>query len=400
MVFHRSKASQGLSLAVGVTLLFSACSEREGEVAEVPLPEGSVEVFLTPQLPDGETGRRIRWSPYGEQLPLTEVEGGLEGHLLLGPDGTEPVRLLLAKTEGARYFDALSVDVNRDGAFDATELLETEVSESRNKFWSSFEAVVGIPVLDPQTGREVVNAYPLSLWYVEDPRVEEDESVIRYSRDGWMEGRATVDGVETVLMVTEGVMDGVFAVEDSWAIASSDSAGNVLQPGYASPMDEHNWLFEQAYQVVEVDPSGRRLVIAPFDPGMTRAEEIAMNDDMAVDRNAPRSGRAVAFLHDFEEAEAKARAEGKALFVDFETTWCGPCKIMDEWVYSADAVVDASASLITVKVDGDERLDLKDRFGVSGFPTMILLAPDGEELRRASGYVNVVDMTALLESGL
>ena len=193
-------------------------------------------------------------------------------------------------------------------------------------------------------------------------------------------------------------MDGVFAVEDSWAIASRDSAQDILQSGNARSMDEHNWLFEQAYQVVDVDASGRRLVIAPFDPGITRAEEIAMNDDLAVDRNAPRSGGTVAFLHDFEEAEAQARAEGKPLFVDFETTWCGPCKIMDEWVYTADGVVDASAAVIAVKVDGDERLDLKDRFGVTGFPTMILLAPDGEELRRTSGYVNVVDMTALLGS--
>jgi thiol:disulfide interchange protein len=124
-----------------------------------------------------------------------------------------------------------------------------------------------------------------------------------------------------------------------------------------------------------------------------------MNDDLAVDRNAPRSDRVVAFLHDFEEAEAQAREEGKALFVDFETTWCGPCKIMDEWVYTADAVVDASLALVAVKVDGDERLDLKDRFGVSGFPTMILLSPEGEEIRRASGYVNVANMTSFLGTG-
>jgi thiol-disulfide isomerase/thioredoxin len=398
MVSHLPNAFRRFSLVVGVTLLLSACAEREGEVADEPLVEGAVEVFLTPQVPDEEAGRRIRWSPYGQQLALNEVEGGMEANLQLGPEGTGPVRLLLTKSEGAQYFDRLSVDVNRDGEFDATEVLETEVSESRNKFWSSFEAVVGIPVLDPQTGGEVMNSYPLSLWHVEDPRVEDEESVIRFSRDGWMEGSTTVDGVEAVLMVTESVMDGVFAVEDSWAIASRDSAQDILQSGNARSMDEHNWLFEQAYQVVDVDASGRRLVIAPFDPGITRAEEIAMNDDLAVDRNAPRSGGTVAFLHDFEEAEAQARAEGKPLFVDFETTWCGPCKIMDEWVYTADGVVDASAAVIAVKVDGDERLDLKDRFGVTGFPTMILLAPDGEELRRTSGYVNVVDMTALLGS--
>jgi len=49
-----------------------------------------------------------------------------------------------------------------------------------------------------------------------------------------------------------------------------------------------------------------------------------------------------------------------------------------------------------VKVDGDERFDLMERFGVSSFPTMILLSPQGEKLRRTSGYVNVDDITSFL----
>jgi protein disulfide-isomerase len=70
---------------------------------------------------------------------------------------------------------------------------------------------------------------------------------------------------------------------------------------------------------------------------------------------------------------------------------------MDEWVYTADAVVDAAGGLVAVKVDGDERLDLKERFGVTGFPTVILLSPDGTEIRRASGYVSVAEMAEFLK---
>ena len=206
----------------------------------------------------------------------------------------------------------------------------------------------------------------------------------------------TLGETESVVLVTENVLDGVFGPEDSWALASQDSAKNVLHPAYSSSMEEHNWLLDQAYRVVEVDPSGRRLLLAPFDPGITRAEEEEMNDHLKVAREAARSGRTVAFGHDYEEALASARQDGKALFIDFETTWCGPCKIMDEWVYTADVVVDASSGLIAVKVDGDERLDQKEHFGVSGFPTMILLDSEGEEIRRASGYVNVEDMATFL----
>jgi thiol-disulfide isomerase/thioredoxin len=229
--------------------------------------------------------------------------------------------------------------------------------------------------------------------------VPDEEPVIRFSRDGWMEGTLTLDGVDAVMLVTESEMDGVYGTDDAWALASRDSVSDIFQSGYSRSLEEHAWLFEAAYRVVRIDPSGRKAFVVSFDPGMTRAEEIAMNDDLAVDRNAPRSGRTVAFLHDFEEAEAAARGQGKPLFVDFETTWCGPCKIMDEWVYTADGVVDAAQSVVAVKVDGDERLDLKDRFVVTGFPTMILLDAKGEELVRASGYVNVADMTDFLKAG-
>jgi len=382
-----------------MVLCLGAClGETGGGNDGPPLPDGAVEVVLTPQVPARGSDRWMMWSPYGKQLPLAEVDGGLNAQLDLGADGTPTIALRLEESSEAVYFDLLYIDLDRDGEFSDAELHETTVTERNYKYWSSFDAVVDVPAVDPVTKDRIMNPYPLGLWFVEDPRVQDEEPVIRFSRHGWMEGSVALDGVQAVMLVTESVMDGVFGVDDSWALASRDSAPDILTAGYSRSLDEHAWLFERAYQVIEVDPSGRRVVLAPFDPGITRAEEMEMNDDLAVDRRAARSGRTVAFLHDFDEAEALAKAGGKALFVDFETTWCGPCKIMDEWVYTADDVVAASQSVVAVKVDGDERLDLKERFGVSGFPTMILLTPDGEELNRASGYVNVVDMTDFLSS--
>ncbi len=343
------------------------------------------------------SGRSLKWSPYGRQLPLAEVDGALATELVLGAQGTPPVGLRLARSAGATPFDRLSIDFNRNGAFEEDELLETTPTERNHKHWSSFDAVVDLPVVDPISGVDALDLYPLALWYVEDPRVPEEDPVLRFSRQGWMEGTAVLDGIEAVVLLTESVMDGVFGPDEAWALASRDSASDVLDSDHSRSIEEHAWLFEKAYRATEVDPSGRRLVLTPFDPGMSRREEEEMNDEMKVDREAARSGRSVAFLRDFAEATERARGEGKALLIDFETTWCGPCKVMDQWVYTADEVVDASSPLIAVKVDGDERLDLKDRFGVSGFPTMILVGPAGEELHRATGYVNVLDMTAFLQ---
>jgi thiol-disulfide isomerase/thioredoxin len=326
---------------LAVFLAVTACSDVPDAGSPSPtLPDGSVEVSLTAQVPEPGSDRSIRWSPYGKQLPLRVVDGGMEAQLHLGLEGTAPVKLRLTRSEGSPRFDQLLVDRGGNG-----------------------------------------------------------EPVIRFSRRGYMQGTAVLNGVEAVVLVTESVMDGVYRPGDAWALASVDSAGNVLRAEHSRPVDEHAWLRERAYRVVDLHPSGRRVVLAPFDPGITREEEEELKDDLRVDREAPRSGGAVAFLKDFSEARQLAREEGKLLFIDFETTWCGPCKLMDQWVYTADAVVEAAAPLVAVKVDGDEHPDLKERFGVTGFPTMILLSPQGEELRRVSGYVNVAAMAKFLHGG-
>ena len=113
-----------------------------------------------------------------------------------------------------------------------------------------------------------------------------------------MEGRVTIGGVDAVVLLTESVMDGVFDREDSWALASTDSTSNVYSVEHARPATRHAWLLDRAYEISELHPSGRRLVLRSFDAGMTRAEEAAVDDHLAEDRRAARSGDTVAFLHD------------------------------------------------------------------------------------------------------
>ena len=50
----------------------------------------------------------------------------------------------------------------------------------------------------------------------------------------------------------------------------------------------------------------------------------------------------VAFVHDktFDQALAQAKQEGKMLFIDCYTSWCGPCKMLASKVFPQTKVGD------------------------------------------------------------
>ena len=93
-----------------------------------------------------------------------------------------------------------------------------------------------------------------------------------------------------------------------------------------------------------------------------------------------------------------ARASGKKLFIDFETTWCGPCKTMDEWIWTdAEVAATLNEGFIGVKLDGDIEKALTKQHNVSGYPTMVVLDAKGVEITRAAGYQSSRDMLVMLK---
>lgn len=104
---------------------------------------------------------------------------------------------------------------------------------------------------------------------------------------------------------------------------------------------------------------------------------------------------------DYEQALATAKAARKCVLLDFTgSDWCGPCIEMERVVFSQAAFLKfAKANLVLVAVDYPRRKVLPEKvkkqnellrqqydIDRSGFPTVVLLDPDGKILGQLEGY--------------
>ena len=90
----------------------------------------------------------------------------------------------------------------------------------------------------------------------------------------------------------------------------------------------------------------------------------------------------------FQTALEKAKQENKLLFVDCYTSWCGPCKMLARDVFTNNEVADYfNEHFISLKVDCEkgEGPEIKNRFGVSGYPTLLFINGQGEVVNKIVG---------------
>jgi len=95
------------------------------------------------------------------------------------------------------------------------------------------------------------------------------------------------------------------------------------------------------------------------------------------------------FEQDFEAAKAQAKADGKLLLVDIYAEWCGACKELDEKTWPDPAVKAwLRQNAVAVRIDTHaRRKDLAKDFKVAGYPTVMLMDANGQEIRpRLMGF--------------
>ena len=93
--------------------------------------------------------------------------------------------------------------------------------------------------------------------------------------------------------------------------------------------------------------------------------------------------------HNFEEMVLKSE---KPVLVDFNATWCGPCKMLAPVL---DELSGETDKFNVVAVDVDENEDLASTYGVYSIPCLVVFK-NGEEVNRSVGFIPKEDIEKLV----
>jgi len=114
--------------------------------------------------------------------------------------------------------------------------------------------------------------------------------------------------------------------------------------------------------------------------------------------------------YDYSDALTKARKDNKYVMIVFYTDWCKWCKKLKNETLTDPAVASyikdnfvavqinaESASTVIHEMRKMTMLELAEEYGVTNFPTVWFLAPDGTRAKALNGYLPPEDFLTYLQ---
>ncbi len=102
------------------------------------------------------------------------------------------------------------------------------------------------------------------------------------------------------------------------------------------------------------------------------------------------------------EGFALAKQENKPVYLYWGAVWCPPCQEIKHTVFKSKQFIAQTEMFVPIYLDGDtDRAQYwGDKFGVKGYPTMIVFNPLGEEVTRIPGGIDISRYNTILALSL
>ena len=108
------------------------------------------------------------------------------------------------------------------------------------------------------------------------------------------------------------------------------------------------------------------------------------------------------FKGSVDQALAQAKESKKPTLIYWGAAWCPPCHALKAVAFKDKEFTDASKNFVTVYLDGDttDAQFWGEKFAITGYPTLLVLNENGEEMQRLGASQPVAGLTAeLLQAG-
>ena len=110
----------------------------------------------------------------------------------------------------------------------------------------------------------------------------------------------------------------------------------------------------------------------------------------------PMLAQGVAWHEDLSGALTEAKASHRQVFLDIWAEWCPPCQRMRQSVFPAPQSQAALKKVVatSVMVEKKDRtpipagVEVDQKYGSGGYPTLLILDEDGKVLRRHTGALD------------
>lgn len=101
-----------------------------------------------------------------------------------------------------------------------------------------------------------------------------------------------------------------------------------------------------------------------------------------------------------EQAFDAAKSEKKLLFLAWSAVWCPPCNELKADVFTKPRFAEMMRDFIPVYLDGDteEAQAWGDKLNATGYPTVLILTPEGDELIRFSGGFGIGELDRAIDA--